>query len=85
MEQLLVVVAIVLLLLFCTYSEHFRLKHKHFPHAWYDDYVNDLEVTGVRLLNQCDQRLRVPPHPVDMRNQFMVRDDDSNIQFMLTQ
>ncbi len=84
MEKLIIVVVIVLLLLFCTYKEHLELVHKHFPHSYYPEYINDLEVTGVRLLKPRDQKYRVPPHDIDMQQQFMVR-DGSNIEFDLTQ
>ncbi len=84
--ELIVIIVIVLLLLFIlqTSKEHMKLKHCHYPHAYYPAYVNDLEVTGPRLLAKEDMELRVPPHLVDMRNHFLVR-DNSNVVFDLTQ
>jgi len=73
--ELLLAVILVLLLLFVTCREHMELKDKNFPFAYYPSYINDLEVAGVRLLNPEDIALRVPAHEVDMRNQFMVRDE----------
>ena len=82
--ELIVVIVLLLLFLLITSKEHMGLNHPHFPHAYYPAYVNDLEVTGPRLLSQEDIVLRRPPHLVDMRNQFMVR-DNSNIVFDMTQ
>ena len=84
MEKLVIAVVIVLLVLFFTYREHLEIVHKHFPHAYYPSYVNDLEVTGVRMLNPCNQKYRIPPHPIDMRQQFMVR-DGTDLKFNLNQ
>ncbi len=86
MESQLIIVLVVLLLLYLliTSNEHLELKHKHFPHVYYRAYVNDLEVTGPRLLNNNDIQLRHPPHPIDMQNQFLVR-DNTNIIFDMTQ
>ncbi len=61
-----------------------KLKNRNFPHAYYPAYVNNLEVTGPRLLAKENIKLRVPPHLVDMRNQFLVS-DNSNIVFDLAQ
>jgi hypothetical protein len=83
--ELLLIVILAVLLLFVTYREHLELKDKNFPFAYYPCYVNDLEVAGVRLLKSEDIALRVPKHEVDMRNQFMVRDNKSNIVFDMTQ
>jgi hypothetical protein len=82
--ELIVIVVLLLLFLLITSREHMELDHPHFPFAYYPAYVNDLEVTGPRLLTTQDMELRRPPHLVDMRNQFMVR-DNSNIQFDMTQ
>ncbi len=83
--ELLIVVVLVLLVLFWTQRENMNmLKHKHFPHAFHPQYVNDMEVTGVRLLNDYDQKYRIPPHDRDMRNQFMVR-SNNDIVFDMTQ
>jgi hypothetical protein len=82
--ELLVIIVLLLLLLLITSRENFELEHPHFPHAYYPAYVNDLEVAGPRLLAKEDMNLRVPPHLVDMRNQFLVR-NNSNIVFDMTQ
>lgn len=74
--ELIIVVVLVLLVLFWTQKENMKiLKHRHYPHSFYPQYVNDLEVTAPRLLDEHGQRYRIPPHDKDMRNQFMVRND----------
>ncbi len=84
MMELIVVIVLLLLFLLITSREHMELDHLHFPHAYYPEYVNDLEVTGPRLLARENIMLRQPPHLIDMRNRFMVR-DNSNIMFDMTQ
>lgn len=80
-----IILVLLLLYLIVTCKEHMELHDKNFPFAFFPSYVNDLDVTGVRLLKSPEEiALRVPNHEVDMRKQFMAS-DKSNIIFDMTQ
>jgi hypothetical protein len=81
MDLVIIITVLLLFYLLITSKEHLELKHKHFPQAYFPEYVNNLEVTAPRMLKPCDKVYRIPPHLVDMKNQFMVR-DDSNVIFI---
>ena len=56
----------------------------NYPHAYFSDYVNDLEPASVRLLSPCNMKYRIPDHETNMKERFNIRNDEMP-EFILTQ
>lgn len=73
MDLIIVLVVLLILFLLLSSKEHMQLSNVHFPHAYYDEYIDDLEPASVRLLKPRDIRRRRPCHVVDMNDHFFTQ------------
>ncbi len=73
MDICLLLIVFIIILLFST-----KERLPNFPHAYYKDYINDLDSTSVRLIDPEDIQKFYPKYKQDIKKKYNIRNNGNS-------